>query len=262
MNSINHAERIRAKWQRGELCVGTNIALADAAISELFGEAGFDIAWIDMEHSAMTIADTANHVRACRAVELAPFVRVPSQDAAVIKQFLELHPAAVIVPRISSVAEAEAAVAACRYPPRGIRGFGPSRGIRFGGRTLDEYLQSVDDEIIVVLQIEHIDAVNDIEKILEIPGLDSIVPGPMDLSASMGVLDMDRPEVQAALHRLADACKAKGIPMGQSVGFDPDRVRTWVDAGVSWICCGGDTHLLWPAAKAMHDQMRQIGATN
>lgn len=259
MTSINHADRIRGKWQRGELCVGSNVHLSDAAVSELYGEVGFDIAWIDMEHSPMTIADTLAHIRACRAGEVAPFVRVPSQDPVVIKPYLELHPAGIIVPRISSVADAEEAVSACRYPPRGIRGFGPMRGLRWGGRTLDDYLESVDDEILVILQIEHIDAVNAIEGILAIPGVDSIVSGPMDLSATMGHLgNVGHADVQAALHRLADACRAKGIPMGQSIGFEPETFQTWVKAGVSWICCDGDMHMMAPAARSMHEQMRSL----
>lgn len=259
MTSINHADRIREKWQRGELCVGANVHLSDAAICELYGEVGFDIAWIDMEHSAMTIADTANHIRACRAGKVAPFVRVPSQDPVVIKPYLELHPAGIIIPRITGVEDAEEAVSACRYPPRGTRGFGPGRGMRWGGRSLDDYLQSVDEEILVILQIEHIDAVNTIDDILAIPGMDSIVPGPNDLAATMGQLgNVGHADVQAALHRLADACRAKGVPMGQSIGFEPETFQTWVNAGISWICCDGDMHLIAPAARRMHEQMRSL----
>ncbi len=259
LGAVNHLDKIRDKWSRGEVCIGTNVSLTDSTVIEIMGEAGFDIVWIDMEHSAMTPEHALNHVRTCRGVGLAPFVRVPSMDPAAMKPLLEIHPAAVIVPRIGSVEEAEQAVRGCRYPPRGVRGFGPARGVRFGARDTGEYLAEVDAEMLVILQIEHIDAVNRIDEILDIPGVDSIVPGPMDLSGTMGRLGQPgHPDVVAAMQRMLDAARARGVPMGQSVGADPDVLRHWIDAGVSWICAGGDWHLLAPAAKQLRASMTSM----
>jgi 2-keto-3-deoxy-L-rhamnonate aldolase RhmA len=256
---MNNVEKIREKWARGQLCVGTNVTFTDSTVIELFGEAGFDIVWIDMEHSSMSVDHALNHVRTCRGVGLAPFIRVPSLDPVVIKPFLELHPAAIIVPRISSVADAEAAVKSCRYPPRGVRGFGPIRGVRFGDRSLDDYLANVDREVMVILQIEHIDAVNEIEAILDVPGVDSIVPGPMDLAGSMGLLGQTgHPDVAEALDRLIDAARKKNVPMGQSIGFNPEVVQRAIEKGVSWICADGDWHMLFPQAKRVCDQIRSL----
>lgn len=258
---MNNVEKIREKWSHGELCVGTTATLTDSSVVELFGQAGYDILWVEMEHSSLSLDHALNHVRTCRGVGLAPFVRVPSLDPIVVKPVLEMHPAALIIPRISSVADAEAAVTGCRYPPRGVRGFGPTRGMQYGDRALDDYLAKIDRETMVILQIEHINAVNDIGTILDIPGVDSIVPGPMDLSGSMGLLgQIDHPDVVAALDRLIEVAVEKHIPMGQSIGFDPELIRRQVAKGVSWICASGDWHMLFPAAKQMCEQVRSIAA--
>ena len=90
---MNHVEKIRKKWAQGELCVGANVALTDPAVSELYGEAGYDFVWIDCEHSAMSLSDALGHVRAARGAGAGAFIRVPSNDPVVCKPFLELHPA-------------------------------------------------------------------------------------------------------------------------------------------------------------------------
>jgi 2-keto-3-deoxy-L-rhamnonate aldolase RhmA len=253
---MNHVERIREKWRRKELCIGTCAAFTDAAVSELFGEAGYDFVWIDLEHSAMGVADALNHLRAARGAGAAVFIRVPSNDPVLVKPILELHPAGIIIPRIGSVADAEQAVASCRYPPRGVRGFGPSRGCRFGDIPAVDYLASVDDEIMVIPQIEHIDAVNDIEAILDVPGIDSIVLGPGDLSATMGLGGQGgHPDVTAAVRKVLQAAIDRGIPAGHSCGFDPVCVREWIDMGVSWISVDGDWGMLFNHAKWVVDEL-------
>jgi len=259
LSPVNQLEKIRDKWARGEVCIGTNATLTDSTVIELLGEVGFDIVWIDMEHSAMTLEHALNHVRACRGVGMAPFIRVPSNDPVVVKPFLEMHPAGIIMPRIESVADAEQAVKSCRYPPRGVRGFSPNRGVRFTARDTDDYLSKVDSEILVILQIEHIDAVNQIDQILDIPGVDSIVPGPFDLSGTMGLLGQTgHPEVVAAMQRMLDVARAKGIPMGQSIGPNPDVLRHWIDGGISWICSGGDWYLMYQSAEKLRALMSSM----
>ena len=125
--TINNIDIFRAKIARGEVCIGSNVSFADPAISELYGDAGCDFTWIDMEHCPISIETALGHVMAVRGTDAAPFIRVPSGDANTIKPILELHPAAIIVPQVRSAAEVESIVAACKYPPIGIRGFGPRR---------------------------------------------------------------------------------------------------------------------------------------
>ena len=131
MTSINHIEPLRARLESGEVAIGTAVTFADAAISELSAEAGYDFVWIDTEHAPFDLNTVLQHVVACRGTGAAPFVRVLKNDADIIKPVLDLAPAGIVVPRVNSAAEARAAVAACRYPPTGIRGFGPRRGVRW-----------------------------------------------------------------------------------------------------------------------------------
>ncbi len=257
---MNQIEKIRAKWSRNELCLGTSVSLTDPAISELYGESGYDFVWLDCEHSAMSKADALNHIRAARGAGAAVFLRIPSGDPVVAKPFLELHPAAIIIPRIESVEDAERAVTSCRYPPRGVRGFGPSRGVRFGHQPRADYLAEIDEKMMVILQIEHIDAVHNINKILDVAGVDSVVTGPVDLSASMGHHGQgDHPDVVAAVKTVYRAAIAKGIPAGHSCGFDAEEVKQWLSMGLSWIQTGGDWATLAEVGKKNALWIKEIG---
>ena len=256
---MNNADKIRAKWSRGELCVGTVVQFMDPAVTELYGEAGFDFVWIDLEHSPMSLTDAVGHVRAARGTDIAAFIRVPSRDPALVKPILELHPAAVIVPRIESLADAEAAVRACRYPPDGIRGFGPARGVRFGARDQGDYLEKAAAETMVILQIEHIDAVAEIDAILDVPGVDSIVPGQGDISGSMGLLGQaSHPDVVAAVEEILRAAKRKGMPFGHSTGYDPETTPHWMEFGPSWIGVDGDWITLYKHAAELAANVRGL----
>ena len=259
METMNQIEKIRDQWKRGELSLGTAVALTDAAVSELFGEAGYDFVWIDCEHSAISLSQALDHIRAARGAGAAAFVRVPSNDPVVMKPYLELHPAAVIVPRIESIHDAKRAVASFHYPPRGVRGFGPARGVRFGAVAPPQYLAEIDRQMLLILQIEHIQAVEEIDAILDIPGLDSIVAGPGDLSASMGLGGQaGHPEVTAACEKIYRAAIRKGIPVGHSTGYDPQGIRRWLDLGLSWIAVDGDWITLYRHASEVARRIREI----
>ena len=254
---MNHIERIREKWAKGQLCLGSAVFFTDAAVSELFGEAGYDFVWIDCEHAAITLSDALNHVRAARGAGIAAFLRVPSNDPVVVKPYLEMHPAAVIIPRINCLEDARQAVISCRYPPGGIRGYGPSRGVRFGRISPPKYLAAADQNMMVILQIEHIDAVNQIEAILDLPGVDSVVTGPCDLSGTMGLAGQPgHPDVVAAVDRVYAAAIKKGIPAGHSTGYDPEGIKRWLAMGLSWISVDADWQILFRHARIVADAIR------
>ena len=188
MNSFNNVERLRERMSATGMCVGSAITLSDPSVSELMAQAGYDFTWIDAEHASLDLSAIAAHIMAVRGTQAAPVVRVPCNDRNVIKPILDLAPAGMIVPMVNSAKEAADAVAACRYPPVGVRGFGPKHGIRYGDMAIDEYLENADREVLVIAQIEHAEAVENIAEILEVPGLDSICLGPNDLSGSFGKL--------------------------------------------------------------------------
>ena len=256
---MNKIEKIRDQWQQGELSLGTAVSLTDAAVSELFGEAGYDFVWIDCEHSAISLSQALDHIRAARGAGAAAFLRVPSNDPVVMKPYLELHPAAIIVPRIESIHDAKRAVASFHYPPRGVRGFGPARGVRFGAVAPPQYLGEIDRQVLLILQIEHIQAVDEIDAILDIPGLDSIVAGPGDLSASMGLGGQaGHPDVTAACEKIYRAAIRKGIPAGHSTGYDPQGIQRWLALGLSWIAVDGDWITLYRHAAEAARRIREI----
>ena len=252
--TINNVDRFRDKIRSGELCVGTNITFTDPAISELMGDVGYDFTWIDMEHCPIGIESALNHVMAVRGTTAAPFVRVPAGDAITIKPILELHPAAIIVPQVQSVSDVESAVAACKYPPVGVRGFGPRRGREFSGIPYPKYLENADEQILVFVQIEHIDAVEAIDDILSVDGLDGLCLGFNDLAGSMSLPGQtNHPRVIEVSEKVV--CKTRETKkwMGISMGFDPKTVPKWIELGVQWISLGGDySNLYAHSAKILN----------
>ncbi len=257
--SINNIDLFRAKIAGGGVCVGIPVSFSDPAISELFGDAGCDFTWIDMEHCPVDLPAALGHTMAVRGTGAAPLIRVPSGDPNVLKPVLELHPAGVIVPQVRSGAEVAAAVAACKYPPAGIRGFGPRRGRRFGGQSYPEYLKDADQQIMVLVQIEQLDAARDLDAILAVEGLDGICVGFNDLAGSMGLTGQPgHPQVLALAEEVIRRTRQTSKYAGVAMGFDPPMIRHWMEVGVQWFSLGGDFGLLYQATRNMIDQFRAL----
>ena len=163
---INNFEKFIAKINSGKCASGMVITLNDPAVSELAGDAGFDFTWIDMEHSPMTIKDVADHVMALRGTNCAPLVRVTGNSTALIKPVVDLAPAGIIIPMVKTADELESAVADCRYPPEGTRGCGLRRAIHYGAKSTETYFAESEREPLIIAQIEHIDAVRNLDEIL------------------------------------------------------------------------------------------------
>ena len=243
--AINHIDRFRARVRSGQPCIGTGIPFCDPAISELIGDSGYDFTWIDMEHCPIDVPIALAHVMAVRGTGCAPLIRVPSADPDVIKPILELHPAGIVVPQIRTVADVELVVSACKYPPVGTRGFGPRRGRRFGGLAYPEYLTDADEQILVFVQIEHIDAVEALDDILQVDGLDGVCLGFSDLAGSMGLPGQQgHKRVVAVGEDVIRRTRQTDKWMGLSMGWDPVAVPVWIERGVQWISIGGDFNSL------------------
>ena len=249
MTSLNHIEEIRALLNDGAVAIGTAVTFADAAISELSAEAGYDFIWIDIEHAPFDLNTVLQHVVACRGTGSAPFVRVLKNDPDIIKPVLDLAPAGIVVPRVNSAAEARTAVEACRYPPIGVRGFGPRRGARFGATSQPAYLAEVARDPILAIQVEHIEAVENIDEILAVDGVDIICIGPNDLSGSLGKLgQIDDAEVVAAIECVAAKVSRTRHILGTSTFYSPETFARWMDLGVRWINLNVDFANLYRAS--------------
>jgi 2-keto-3-deoxy-L-rhamnonate aldolase RhmA len=235
----NYLYRIREKWEKKEVAIGTHMHFKEAAITEIIGDMGFDFVWIDMEHTGMDTTIVQNHLIACRATGMASFVRVPWNDPILVKPILEMNPSAVIFPQVKSADEAKAAVMACKYPPLGIRGFGPKRASGYGIMDVNEYVDKADSSFLIIIQIEHVEAVKNLDDILKVSGIDSIVIGPNDLSGSLGVLgNTKHPEVKRLIKTIAEKVNKYKIPFGNSIRYDEQEVQFNIDLGVSWLSVG------------------------
>ncbi len=243
---VNNLEKFKAKMQNGKACIGCVITLADPAVSELAGDAGFDFTWIDAEHAPHTLQTIQGHVMALRGTDCAPLVRVAWNDPVILKPVLDLAPAGVIIPMVNTAEEAKAAVAACKYPPTGIRGCGVRRGMKYGAMPFAEYLKKSETEPMVIIQIEHIDAVRNLDAILKVPGIDSICVGPCDLSASMGLLhDSNCEEVNRVVDEICRKTKEAGILLGTASGGFP----RWKARGINWIAMASDCGCMFAQAR-------------
>jgi 2-keto-3-deoxy-L-rhamnonate aldolase RhmA len=239
---INNLEKFKRKIASGQTAFGCCISMYDTSVSELVADAGYDFVWIDMEHSAMTIVDAMHHVIATRGTNCAPLIRVPWNVNYLLKPVLELAPAGVIIPMVNTASDASAAVKSCRYPMHeGERGFALRRNNGYGKRTIAEYLEQSKSEPMVIIQIEHKKAVDNIDEILRVPGIDSICIGPFDLSCSYGKPgQFDDPEVADAIDGIREKTLKSGVILG---GFCAGPF--WKDRFMHWKTLSGDCDALY-----------------
>ena len=258
MSSINNVERFRQRLEEGKICVGTGVQVTDPLVSEIAAEAGNDVVWIEMEHSHLDLPAIMGHILALRGTKAAPLVRVAWNDPVRMKPILDMAPAGIIVPMIRSAAEAQKAVEACKYPPEGIRGFGPTRNM-YGFDSVEDYLAAAGKQIMVFVQIEHIDAVLDLDAILAVPGLDGIVLGRNDLSGSMGKLGkISDPEVTNAIDTIFAKARQANVFIGVSIGNDMDAVREWRAKGVHWFVLGEEISHFYDGTKQVADAVHAL----
>lgn len=260
MKPSSHLGRVLEGIKNDKIPLGTVVNLSDPLITEILCTTGIDFVWIDREHSAMSAAEVNMHILAARSRGVAPFVRVPWNDPVLVKPVLEMGPAGVIFPFVNTADEARAAVAACRYPPQGVRGFCPHRANEFGSIPLKEYLDAATAEPWVIIQIEHVDAVNAIEDICTVPGLGSLLLGPFDLSASIGKAgQVGDAEVQALIDRVASAARAAGVPIGAfSTATDETGIARWIERGVGWLALDMEYSYMIRGMKGAIDTVERI----
>lgn len=228
----------RAKLKAGQFCLGTSITLSDPAVTESLGRHG-DFIWFDLEHTPLGLESLQAHLIASRAIGVPALVRVPSSEEWMIKRVLDTGAGGIIVPQVRSVDEVKRVVDACRYQPQGNRGYGPRRAADYGS---DEgYLETINKDLFVCVQIENTQALSKVESIVELEGLDSVALGPFDLAASMGFMRRpENPEVQQAIKRVIEAAQAKGMPVGMGGPADEEYSLRAAQMGVQWLQCGTD----------------------
>lgn len=236
---------LKGKLATGKRVIGSWITIPDPAVAEIMARAGFEFLTVDMEHSPITLAGAAELIRVISLCGVCPLVRLSSNDPTLTKRVLDAGAGGIIVPMVNSEEEAQAAVGGAKYPPAGYRSVGLSRAQGYG-TSFEEYFRAANDDILVIVQIEHKKAVADIDAILGVPGLDAFLIGPYDLSASMGRPgDFSDPEVAAALARVAAAGRAHGVPAGfHAVAPSPDGLLERINEGFALVAYSVDFLLL------------------
>ena len=203
--------KLRQKMQRGEPAFGTYVSLADPALVEIIGLAGFDVAFIDMEHGAFDLLVVENMVRACDVVGITSMVRVPDNNPKTILRLLDMGVQALKVPHIESAEDARNMVRAVRYSPIGDRSIGgATRATRYGTIERYEHMRRSNEGIVLCVIVEDMHAVNQIEEIASIDGLDLIAVGPGDLSQAMGITDKNDPRLRETIYGIANTLKRIG----------------------------------------------------
>jgi 2-dehydro-3-deoxyglucarate aldolase/4-hydroxy-2-oxoheptanedioate aldolase len=250
---------MRARLRAGEIVLGAGITLADPTVTEALAR-DVDFVWIDMEHNALTTESMLGHLIAARAGGAPSLVRIPNNDVGWIKRVLDSGAEGIILPRSYSAQEAAEFVSACRYPPLGTRGFGPRRPMEYGRIGQQEYLQQANRDVFVVVQVETVELLADLDEVLKLDGLDSLVLGPQDLSGSMGRLgETTHPEVIGAMRTIASRAKAAGKFIGSGLGANPEFARVLLDCGVQWLQAGGDFEYMLQGCQRTFDAIRNAG---
>jgi 2-keto-3-deoxy-L-rhamnonate aldolase RhmA len=251
-----HINQMRAKLRAGEIVLGAGITLSDPTVTEALA-GSVDFVWIDMEHNATTTEAMLGHLIAARAAGAASLVRIPSNDVGWVKRVLDCGAEGIILPRAYSAREAAEFVSCCRYPPMGTRGFGPRRPMQYGRLGQEEYLQQANRDVFVAVQVETVELLAELDEVLKLDGLDSLVLGPQDLSGSMGRLgQVMHPDVIAAMKTVASRAKAAGKFIGSGLGANPEFAAVLLDCGVQWLQAGNDFEFLIQACQRTFDAIR------
>lgn len=239
---------IRRIWAEGGVAVNGWLAIPSAYSAEVMAAQGFDAVTVDFQHGMMGFDAGLAMFQAISATGAMPFARVPTNETAQINKLLDAGAYGIICPMVSTVAEAEAFVRACRYPPLGNRSFGPARGLLYGGA---DYFEAANDEIVTMAMIETREGLENLEAIVAVEGLCGIYVGPNDLCLALG--EAPRAEsgaevVTEALERIVTACRAAGKALGIFCS-DGAAAAMRVDQGFTFVTPGNDANLLGRAAR-------------
>ena len=203
----------KAKWRRGETTFGAWLTIPSPYVAESVAHHAFDWVCVDMQHGVIDYADAVNMLLAISTTDATPIARVPWNEMGIIGKILDAGAMGIIIPMVNSVAEARDAVAACRYAPAGRRSYGPTRAPLYSGA---DYFQHANDEIACIPMIETKRALDDLDAILDVPGIDAVYVGPADLSITLGLqprMDNDGAFEESRL-AIAAACTKREIAAG------------------------------------------------
>ena len=234
--------------ERVRPALGITLTLGDPTVAEAVAASGADWLMADLEHTGLTTRDIEGITLAAQVVGVPVLARVAENRLDDVQHALDAGAAGVIVPRVSSAAEARRALSYARYPPDGARGFGPRRANQYGKDPT--YVERANRDIALIVQVETAGAVADLDEIVQVP-LSAVYVGPNDLAASLGYIGQPgHPEVVKAIERIIDTARGAGMQVGVAIG-DAAGARQYVERGASFLGVGGDIWLLSGAVGSL-----------
>ncbi|MFC2967315.1 HpcH/HpaI aldolase family protein [Acidimangrovimonas pyrenivorans] len=251
------ANRLKQALAKGEMQIGLWLGMGSTVAAEIAAGAGYDWCLIDGEHGPNTVTTIRDQLQAMAGRGVAAVVRVPVGEDWVLKQVLDVGAQSVLVPMVDDAAQAEAAARAVRYPPEGVRGMGAALARASDYNAIPDYVTTANGEICLMVQIESAKAVENVDAIAAVEGIDCLFVGPADLSADMGHPgNPGHPDVVAAIEhaiaRTLAAGKAAGI-----ITFDPAQFAYYAGLGVTFLGVGGDVTVLAKAVRSLAGEARE-----
>lgn len=242
---------LKQKLKNNKLTLGSWVTIGHPAVIEIMASAGFEWLVIDIEHTSIDLTMVHTLIATIQAQGLKALVRVSKNDEVIIKRILDIGADGIVVPMVKSGEDALEAIGYAKYPPEGKRGVGLFRAQQYG-LGFDAYKKWVQDELVIIAQIEHIEAVDNIEDIILTKGIDGVIIGPYDLSGSMGYPgDYDREDVKRAIEKVLQVCKANNFPSGfHVIESDPEKLQQRIDEGCTFLAYSLDFFFLGDSARA------------
>ena len=243
--------RFKAALDSGHPQFGLWLGIPDPSVAELLAGAGFDWLVVDHEHGPFELRDVMTHLQAMAPYDVAPIVRPVDDNPGLLKKLCDIGAQSFVVPMVETAEQAAAIVAAVRYPPAGRRGLGTSMARAAHWNTVPGYAQKANDEMCVIVQAETTNAIENLEAIAAVDGVDGVFIGPSDLSASMGHLgDTGHPDVMDTVSEGIRRIRAAGKHAGL-LCLDESKVAHFVDCGANFIGIGVDTLLIGNSARSL-----------
>lgn len=250
--------RLRTLWRNGRAAVNGWLLMPDTFAAETMAHQGWDTLTVDMQHGIIGYQAAVGMLTAISTTEVIPVVRVPWLDSGVIMKLLDAGAYGIICPMVESRADAEQLVTAAKYPPRGGRSFGPIRATLYGG---DDYVTEANDTTVVVAMIETRRALDNLDDILAVDGLDAVYIGPADLASSLGQppgFDHRHGPVREAIERILERAKAHNVVAGIHNGTT-EYARNMIELGFQFVTIGSDMGFMANGARQVVDAMRLPG---
>lgn len=234
---------LKQDLRSGRTCIGTVVTINSTVVAEILSHSGVDYLWFDLEHTTLTVEQLETLAQAAAASGVSTLARVPWNDRIAIKRVLDTGVDGVIVPEVSTADEAEHAVRASRYAPRGVRGIGLGRACGWGSR-LTEYIRTADSDMLVIPMIETLDGLRNVRDIVRVDGVDGVLLGSLDLAMEMGLGDhVDHPRVEQAHRDVLAACQEAGAWCG-IVTLIPESATARIRQGFRNVVLGIDIDVL------------------